>query len=104
MLGYYAGNGGGSWRAWMIGPISIRWALCSSVVLFLVAVGGRGEDWPQWRGMERNVYLTLRQRLFNKGVYIHQFAPVSEIRKDGVYVCFNNDLLLFFSICTKFLL
>jgi len=47
------------------------------------------------RGMERNVYLALRRRLFEKRVYIYQFAPVAEIRRDGVYVCFNNDLVFF---------
>ncbi|MFH1090797.1 MAG: FAD-dependent oxidoreductase, partial [Pseudomonadota bacterium] len=45
------------------------------------------------RGMERNVYLTLRQRLMDKGVRIYQFSPVAEIRPDGLYMIFNNDLV-----------
>jgi len=44
------------------------------------------------RDVERNVYLTLRNRLIEKGVYIYQNCPVAEIRAEGIYIVFNNDL------------
>ena len=44
------------------------------------------------RGIERNIYLTLRNRLIQKGVYIFQNSPVVEIREGGAYIVFNNDL------------
>jgi len=44
------------------------------------------------RDMERNVYLTLRNRLIEKGVYIYQNCPVAEIGAEGIYIVFNNDL------------
>jgi pyruvate/2-oxoglutarate dehydrogenase complex dihydrolipoamide dehydrogenase (E3) component len=45
------------------------------------------------RETERNVYLTLRNRLIEKGVYIYQHCPVVEIREEGVFIVFNNDLV-----------
>lgn len=45
------------------------------------------------RDMERNVYLTLRNRLIRKGVYLYQNCPVVEIMTDGICVVFNNDLV-----------
>ncbi|KFD41224.1 hypothetical protein HY02_05430 [Peptococcaceae bacterium SCADC1_2_3] len=45
------------------------------------------------RETERNVYLTLRNRLIEKGVYIYQYCPVVEIREEGVFIVFNNDLV-----------
>ena len=45
------------------------------------------------RGIERNVYLTLRNRLIQKGVHLLFNCPVVEIRENGVYIVFDNDLL-----------
>ncbi len=45
------------------------------------------------RGVERNIYLALRDRLVQKGVNLYPHCPVVEIRQDGVYVVFDNDLL-----------
>ena len=45
------------------------------------------------RDMERNLYLELRNRLIDKGVFIFQNSPLVEIREDGVYVAFNGDLV-----------
>ena len=45
------------------------------------------------RGIERNVYLTLRNRLIQKGVYLYPYCPVVEIRENGLYIVFDNDLL-----------
>jgi len=45
------------------------------------------------RGVERNVYLALRNRLIQKGVYLYPHSPAAAIKEDGVYVVFNNDLV-----------
>jgi len=45
------------------------------------------------RGVERNVYLALRNRLIPKGVHLFPHSPVTAIKEDGVYAVFNNDLL-----------
>jgi len=45
------------------------------------------------RGIERNVYLTLRNRLIEKGVHLFANCPVVEIRERGIYIVFDNDLL-----------
>jgi 2,4-dienoyl-CoA reductase (NADPH2) len=45
------------------------------------------------RGLEKNLYLGLRDRLVEKGVYIFQNAPVVEIMKDGAFIAFNEDLM-----------
>ncbi|MFA4911645.1 MAG: FAD-dependent oxidoreductase [Desulfobacteria bacterium] len=45
------------------------------------------------RDIERNIYLTLRNRLIKRGVFIYQSCPVVEIRPGGIYVIFNNDLV-----------
>jgi 2,4-dienoyl-CoA reductase (NADPH2) len=45
------------------------------------------------RGVERNIYLALRDRLVGKGVNLYPHCPVVEIRQDGVYVVFDNELL-----------
>jgi 2,4-dienoyl-CoA reductase-like NADH-dependent reductase (Old Yellow Enzyme family)/thioredoxin reductase len=44
------------------------------------------------RAIERNVYLTLRNRLVEKGVYLYTHSPVVEIKDNGLYIVFNNDL------------
>ncbi|MDY6844981.1 MAG: FAD-dependent oxidoreductase, partial [Thermodesulfobacteriota bacterium] len=45
------------------------------------------------RDVERNIYLTLRNRLLEKGVYLFPHTPVVEIREHGIYVVFENDLV-----------
>jgi Pyruvate/2-oxoglutarate dehydrogenase complex, dihydrolipoamide dehydrogenase (E3) component, and related enzymes len=45
------------------------------------------------RGIERNVYLTLRNRLIEKGVQLFANSPVVEIRDKGVYIAFEGDLV-----------
>ncbi len=45
------------------------------------------------RGVERNVYLTLRNRLIRKGVYLYPYSPAVEIRENGLYIVYNNDLV-----------
>lgn len=45
------------------------------------------------RGIERNVYLALRNRLIQKGVHLYPHSPVVAIKENGVYVAFNNDLV-----------
>ncbi len=45
------------------------------------------------RDVEKNLYLTLRNRLISKGVQLFPNSPCVEIREDGVYMAFNNDLV-----------
>lgn len=45
------------------------------------------------RGVEKNVYLTLRDRLIHQGVFIFQDSPVVEINEEGAYMVFNGDLV-----------
>ena len=45
------------------------------------------------RGLEKNLYLGLRDRLLEKGVHIFQNAPVVEIIRGGAYIAFNEDLV-----------
>lgn len=47
------------------------------------------------RGVERNVYLTLRERLIQKGVYLYPHCPVVEIRENGLYAVLEGELLFF---------
>jgi 2,4-dienoyl-CoA reductase-like NADH-dependent reductase (Old Yellow Enzyme family)/thioredoxin reductase len=44
------------------------------------------------RAVERNVYLTLRNRLVEKGVFLYPHSPAVEIKDNGLYIVFNNDL------------
>jgi 2,4-dienoyl-CoA reductase-like NADH-dependent reductase (Old Yellow Enzyme family)/thioredoxin reductase len=50
-------------------------------------LGGSGEL------LERNLFVTLRDRLIEEGVAIIPFTPVFEIRQGGVYVVLDNELL-----------
>ena len=43
--------------------------------------------------LERNTFLTLRQMLVENGVFLYPYFPLLEIRKDGVYVVQNQDML-----------
>jgi len=43
--------------------------------------------------IERNTFVTLRERLVERGVMIFPFSPVFEIRDNGVYVVSDNELL-----------
>lgn len=45
------------------------------------------------RGLEKNLYLGLRDRLLEGGVHIFQNAPVVEIMRGGAYIAFNEDLV-----------
>ncbi len=45
------------------------------------------------RGIERNLYLTLRNRLIEKGVQLFANSPVVEIREKGIYIAFEGDLV-----------
>ena len=45
------------------------------------------------RDMERNIYLELRNRLIDKGVYIYQNSPAVEIMENGIYISFIGDLV-----------
>jgi 2-enoate reductase len=45
------------------------------------------------RNVERNVYLTLRDRLIKKGVRLFPGCPLIEIREKGIYFVFQNDLV-----------
>jgi len=45
------------------------------------------------RGIERNVYLTLRNKLIEKGVQMFANSPVVEIREAGVYIAYEGDLV-----------
>lgn len=45
------------------------------------------------RGIERNVYLTLKNRLIEKGVQLFANSPVVEIRDAGVYIAYEGDLV-----------
>jgi len=47
------------------------------------------------RGVERNVYLTLRERLIEKGVHLYPHCPVVEIRENGLYAVLDRELLFF---------
>jgi 2,4-dienoyl-CoA reductase-like NADH-dependent reductase (Old Yellow Enzyme family)/thioredoxin reductase len=50
-------------------------------------LGGSGEP------LERNLFVTLRNYLVEKGVMLFPFAPVFEIKSNGVYVVIANELL-----------
>jgi 2,4-dienoyl-CoA reductase-like NADH-dependent reductase (Old Yellow Enzyme family)/thioredoxin reductase len=43
--------------------------------------------------LERNVFVTLRDRLIQRRVMLFPHSPVYEIRNDGVYVVYDNELL-----------
>jgi 2-enoate reductase len=43
--------------------------------------------------IERNIFVTLRERLIERGVMVFPFSPVFEIRDNGVYVVSDNELL-----------
>jgi 2,4-dienoyl-CoA reductase (NADPH2) len=43
--------------------------------------------------IERNIFVTLRERLVERGVMIFPFSPAFEIRENGVYVVSDNELL-----------
>ena len=43
--------------------------------------------------MQRQLYRELRNRLFNSGVQVFENSPVVEIREDGVYISFHQDLV-----------
>ncbi len=45
------------------------------------------------RGVERNIYFALRDRLVKKGVNLYPHCPVVEIREGGLYIIFEGDLL-----------
>ncbi|MFC1820390.1 FAD-dependent oxidoreductase, partial [Thermodesulfobacteriota bacterium] len=45
------------------------------------------------RGVERNVYFALRNRLIEKGIQFFTNSPVVEIRENGVYFAFENELV-----------
>ncbi|MBI2907903.1 MAG: FAD-dependent oxidoreductase [Chloroflexi bacterium] len=45
------------------------------------------------RDVERNLYLTLRDRLIGRGVRIYENAPLYEIKEKGVYFTHNRELL-----------
>jgi 2,4-dienoyl-CoA reductase-like NADH-dependent reductase (Old Yellow Enzyme family)/thioredoxin reductase len=45
------------------------------------------------RGVERNIYFALRDRLVKKGVNLYPHCPVVEIREGGLYIVFDGDLL-----------
>ena len=47
------------------------------------------------RGVERNVYLTLRERLIQKGVHLYPHCPVVEILENGLYAVLDRELLFF---------
>ena len=47
------------------------------------------------RGVERNVYLALRERLIQKGVHLYPHCPVVEIRENGLYAVLEGELLFF---------
>jgi 2-enoate reductase len=44
-------------------------------------------------GPERNLYRELRNRLFARGVQVFENSPVVEIRPEGVYIAFHNELV-----------
>lgn len=43
--------------------------------------------------LERNIFVTLRDRLIERRVMIFAHSPVFEIRSNGVYVVYDNELL-----------
>jgi NADH dehydrogenase FAD-containing subunit len=43
--------------------------------------------------MERNTFVTLRERLVDREVMIFPFSTVFEIRDNGVYIVSDNELL-----------
>lgn len=43
--------------------------------------------------LERNLYRALRDRLIDHGVHIFENSPVWEIREDGIYIAFHNELV-----------
>jgi 2,4-dienoyl-CoA reductase (NADPH2) len=45
------------------------------------------------RGVERNIYLALRDRLVGKGVNLYPYCPIVEILPHGAYIVFDNDLM-----------
>jgi len=45
------------------------------------------------RGVERNIYFALRDRLVQKGVSLYPHCPIVEILPHGAYIVFDNDLL-----------
>ena len=45
------------------------------------------------REIERNVFLTLRNRLIEKGVQLFANSPLVEVRNTGVWIAFEGDLV-----------
>jgi 2,4-dienoyl-CoA reductase-like NADH-dependent reductase (Old Yellow Enzyme family) len=45
------------------------------------------------RGVERNIYFALRDRLVQKRVSLYPRCPIVEILPHGAYIVFDNDLL-----------
>lgn len=45
------------------------------------------------RGIERNVYMRLRNMLIEEGVWLYPHSPVVEIKADGLYIIYENDLV-----------
>ncbi len=45
------------------------------------------------RGIQRSIFLTLRNRLIEKGVPLFTNSPAVQITPNGVYVVFENDLV-----------
>jgi len=43
--------------------------------------------------LQRHLYLELRNRLFNSDVQVFENSPVVEIREDGAYIAFHQDLV-----------
>ncbi len=45
------------------------------------------------REVQRSIYLTLRNRLIEKGVHLFTNSPVVQIMSNGVYIVFENELV-----------
>ena len=45
------------------------------------------------RGLERRIYLTLRNRLIQKGVSLYSNCPPVAVDQYGLYVVYDNELL-----------
>ena len=43
--------------------------------------------------LERNLYVTLRDKLIGRDVSVYDYSPVFEIREDGVYAIDGRELL-----------
>jgi NADPH-dependent 2,4-dienoyl-CoA reductase/sulfur reductase-like enzyme len=57
--------------------------------VFIITLAELGQN---GKPMERTLYFTLRQMLFDNNIPVYQNAPAVEIKENGVYFLYNGDL------------